>query len=132
MSARRAPAGALAVVIVVAAACTPAHHPAQSSGRGNASAAPLPATAPPATGLGTSAASATSPAAAVIDAVSGQPVPVNPAIVAENAKAGTSGWRTPGDLHGHIEGYADTTSAKQGDTVTLRVSTPAPTWDVTA
>jgi hypothetical protein len=67
-----------------------------------------------------------------MDAVSGRPVATNPAIVAENAKPGTADWRLASDTKGDIDGYLDTTSAKQGDGVTLRVSTAAPTWQVTA
>ena len=51
----------------------------------------------------------------------------------ENAKGGTANWRlTNGGAAGDIEGYANVTSAQQGDTVTLRVSTIAPTFIVEA
>ncbi|MGH2719452.1 MAG: N,N-dimethylformamidase beta subunit family domain-containing protein, partial [Actinomycetota bacterium] len=54
-------------------------------------------------------------------------------IVAENAKAGTTAWRIV-NVAGSagIEGYADHTSATQGDTVTLFVSTTAAHFSVLA
>lgn len=61
-------------------------------------------------------------------------------LAAENARAGTDAWRIDLDvapakrasMTGHIEGYADTTSARPGQTVDLRVTTAAPTWHVEA
>jgi hypothetical protein len=53
------------------------------------------------------------------------------AIVAENARPGTADWRIPAKAGRGIAGYADTTSAQPGDTVTLFVSSDAD-WDVTA
>jgi hypothetical protein len=130
------------VLVVLAAACTPSHgtslvaNPVTSS--------PVTATdgptAPVAPGVHVAAPPPTAPlatttpptvAAAIQDAVSGQAVATNPGIVAENARAGTADWRIEAGGNGHIEGYADTTSARQGDTVTLYVSTAA-AWDVTA
>lgn len=59
--------------------------------------------------------------------------PVASWVQAENAKPGTTAWNAtfagkPGDL----EGYASQVSAVQGDTVTLYVSTTAPTFHVEA
>jgi hypothetical protein len=54
-----------------------------------------------------------------------------PAIIAENARPGTADWRIPAGTGSQIVGYADSTSAQRGDTVTLFVSTAA-AWDVTA
>jgi hypothetical protein len=51
----------------------------------------------------------------------------------ENAKAGTTAWRITSDNPAAwIDGYADTTSARQGDTVELFVDTIAPTWSASA
>ncbi|MDP9074333.1 MAG: hypothetical protein M3N98_09200 [Actinomycetota bacterium] len=68
--------------------------------------------------------------------VSGQ---ANPAgvtaawIAAENAKPGTTGWKlTDVATAGEIAGYADSTSARSGQVVTLFVSTAAPTFRVDA
>lgn len=54
-------------------------------------------------------------------------------VVAENAKPGTTAWRIT-NVAGSagIEGYADHTSAQQGDTVTLYVSTSAAHFSVQA
>ena len=150
MTVRRATAGAVvAAGLAVVAACTPSPDAVVSPSRasdigivtaaGVATTVPSPTTVPAATttpatrsaGAVTTTTTAEPGTRAVVDAVSGQPVPVNPAIVAENAKPGTAEWRSPSHQQGAIEGYADTTSALQGDTVTLRVSTKAPTWDVT-
>ncbi|MTA28844.1 MAG: hypothetical protein F2562_08325, partial [Actinobacteria bacterium] len=57
-------------------------------------------------------------------------------LAAENALAGTDAWRIDIDLAptkrssmpGIIEGFADTTSARPGQTVSLHVATAAPTW----
>lgn len=69
------------------------------------------------------------------------PSPVDPYsspgwLAAENARPGTDSWRieapVPGKSSrvptGWIEGYADTTSARPGQTVTLYVACDAPTW----
>ncbi len=49
-------------------------------------------------------------------------MPVIPAIVAENRRAGTTNWRLPaGTVTSGIEGYASAVSALKGDTVTLFV-----------
>jgi hypothetical protein len=61
---------------------------------------------------------------------SGVTLPVNPAILAENAKTGQAWWVTTPQQAGDIEGYADQVSAQAGDTVTLYVSTKAPTFHV--
>ena len=59
--------------------------------------------------------------------------PVASWVQAENAKPGTSAWNvTNGGKPGDLEGYANQVSAVQGDTVTLYVSTTAPTFHVEA
>lgn len=51
----------------------------------------------------------------------------------ENAKAGTPGWTVQHpSTDRQVEGYASTVSARQGDTVTLFVTSTAPTWTATA
>jgi hypothetical protein len=57
-------------------------------------------------------------------------------MAAENARSGTDAWRIDASVPGKssripvgwIEGYADTTSARPGQTVTLFVACDAPTW----
>jgi hypothetical protein len=61
---------------------------------------------------------------------SGVVLPVNPAILAENAKTGQAWWVDTPQQAGDIEGYADQVSAQVGDTVTLFVSTRAPSFHV--
>ena len=51
---------------------------------------------------------------------------------AENLKQGTAWWVTTPQNAGDIEGFSDMVSAQAGDTVTLRVSTKAPTFHVEA
>lgn len=54
-------------------------------------------------------------------------------VAAENAKPGTPAWTVHHpSTGGQIEGYADAVSAVQGDTVTLHVTSTAPTWTATA
>jgi hypothetical protein len=55
-------------------------------------------------------------------------------VAAENAKPGTTDWHIPDDrsMWDRIQGYADTTSIAFGGTFTLRVSTRAPSWQVSA
>ncbi|HEX2041829.1 MAG TPA: N,N-dimethylformamidase beta subunit family domain-containing protein [Acidimicrobiales bacterium] len=54
-------------------------------------------------------------------------------VVAENRKPGTADWHITGPINNNnIEGYADTTSAVQGQRVRLFVSTDAPTYRVDA
>lgn len=61
-------------------------------------------------------------------------------LTAENSLEGTSAWRIDYDISsrrraampGVIEGFADTTSARPGQTVSLYVATAAPTWHVEA
>ncbi|MEY2995646.1 MAG: hypothetical protein RLZ86_279 [Actinomycetota bacterium] len=61
-------------------------------------------------------------------------------LAAENARPGTTAWRIDSDVPGAsskipagwIEGYADTTSARPGQTVTLFVSTDAESWHAEA
>jgi hypothetical protein len=62
----------------------------------------------------------------------GVTVPVNPAIVAENAKTGHAWWVNTPQQAGDIEGYANQCSAAIGDTVTLFVSTKAAHFHVEA
>lgn len=55
------------------------------------------------------------------------------AIIAENAKPGTTAWQLlPEPATGYIEGFADTTYAAVGQTVTIYVSTSAPRFSVFA
>ena len=61
-------------------------------------------------------------------------------MAAENRRAGTSAWRIDTPVPrasdqprpGWIEGYADTTSARHGDEVTLRVSCNSESWHAEA
>lgn len=55
-------------------------------------------------------------------------------IAAENEKPGTTEWFIPDDrsMWSRIEGYADATSIDVGESVILRVSTGAPSWQVSA
>jgi hypothetical protein len=55
-------------------------------------------------------------------------------VARENAKAGTTDWHIPDDrsMWDRISGYADATSIDFGGTFTLRVSTGAPTFVVSA
>lgn len=56
-----------------------------------------------------------------------------PWVLQENAKPGTADWRiTAAPKPGEIEGYAGVVSAQPGDTVTLYVSTTAPTYNLDA
>jgi hypothetical protein len=64
--------------------------------------------------------------------VDGVVLPVSPAIVSENARTGDAWWVTSPQSPRSIEGFADQVSAQAGDTVTLRVSTVAPTFYVEA
>lgn len=62
----------------------------------------------------------------------GVTIPVNPAIVAENANIGHAWWVTTPQQAGDIEGYSNQCSAIIGDIVTLFVSTKAPHFHVEA
>jgi hypothetical protein len=62
--------------------------------------------------------------------VDGVPLPVSPAIVAENARTGTAWWGVPAGATGVIEAYGDKVSLQQGEVLTLRVSSSAPTFHV--
>lgn len=55
-------------------------------------------------------------------------------IAEENSREGTREWNIPDDrsMWSKIEGYADATSIDVGESVTLRVSTRAPYWQVSA
>jgi len=58
---------------------------------------------------------------------------VSPTIVAENRKSGTAAWEiTHQPPTGSIQGWANTTYAKAGQTVGLYVTTTAPTFRVVA
>ena len=59
-------------------------------------------------------------------------LPTSPAIIAENAKTGTSWWVTTPQNAGDIEGYASQVSAVVGDHVTLHVNTKADQFHVEA
>jgi hypothetical protein len=50
----------------------------------------------------------------------------------ENAKPGTSSWNLNNGGTNQIEGYANTVSAQRGDTLTMYVSTDAPTFTAQA
>ena len=54
------------------------------------------------------------------------------AIVAENKRPGTASWRIADQGKGVIQGFADKNYAAIGDTVGLRVSTDAPSFQVVA
>ena len=79
----------------------------------------------------TSGISVGAPAATITD-VHGVTLPTSPAVIAENARTGDAWWVTTPQAAGDIEGYADRVSAQVGETVTLRVSTKAPTFHVEA
>src|SRR5258708_1810541 len=66
-------------------------------------------------------------------AVQSEHGPVAAWVQRENARPGTTAWRIEGEQHrGNLEGYADAVSAVQGETVSLYVSTVAPSWRVEA
>ena len=57
----------------------------------------------------------------------------SPAIIAENAKPGSTQWRLfPGDNATVVQGFANTTYAQQGQTVTLYITSTAPRYVVQA
>ena len=64
--------------------------------------------------------------------IAGVTLPTSPAIIAENARQGDAWWVTTPQASGAIEGFADQVSCQVGDTVTLRVTTVAPTFHVEA
>jgi len=74
----------------------------------------------------------TRPVGTQLSDVSGVVLPTSPAIIAENARTGDAWWVTTPQSAGDIEGYTDKVSAQVGETVTLRVSTKAPTFHVEA
>ena len=54
-------------------------------------------------------------------------------VAAENARPGTDAWKiTADDAKSQVEGYADTTSARAGDSVTLFVASTSPSWHAEA
>ena len=79
----------------------------------------------------TSTTTSVPPGARLTD-VQGVMLPTSPAIVTENLRTGDAWWVTTPQAAGDMEGYADRVSAQVGDTVTLRVSTKAPTFHVEA
>ena len=134
---------AIAVVAAVVTACTSgpnaAVQPVPSTST-TAAGAPLGAAAPVAPAPTATGAPSTGAASTAAPTASGAPAtgapgtsPLTPEspVVAENAKPGTADWRIPAGTGRQISGYADTTSAQRGDTVTLFVSSTAD-WDVTA
>ena len=74
----------------------------------------------------------TRPAGAQLSDVHGVLLPTSSAVIAENARTGDAWWVTTPQSAGDIEGYTDKVSAQVGETVTLRVSTKAPTFHVEA
>ena len=96
----------------------------------------------------TTSSTSTRPAEASTTSSSTSTTPVTPLdpysepgwLAIENALPGSSNWRItkavpgskPVNAAGSIEGYANTTSAQPGDTVTLHVATDADTWHVEA
>jgi hypothetical protein len=93
----------------------------------------------PATARTTTPATATKPATGTATAqvtntklADGVTIPVNPAILAENAKIGHAWWVTTPQQVGDIQGYANQCSAAVGDTISLFVSTKAPHFHVEA
>ena len=57
----------------------------------------------------------------------------SPSIIVENAKPGSTKWRLyPGDNATVVQGFANTTYAQQGQSVTLYVTTSAPRYVVQA
>jgi N,N-dimethylformamidase beta subunit-like protein len=58
--------------------------------------------------------------------------PRSETIVAENRRRGSSDWRIATGAYRGIDGYANRVSARVGDTITLYVSTPAPSFRVDA
>jgi hypothetical protein len=100
---------------------------AESGGSGpNAGRPPARATAP------TTKPIVTSTPVSNVKLPDGVTIPVNHAIVAENAKTGHAWWVNTPQLPGDIEGYANTVSAQVGDTVTLFVSTTVTHFHVEA
>jgi N,N-dimethylformamidase beta subunit-like, C-terminal len=107
---------AAALVILTGAACEPA---ATSSNGGSSSSTP----APP---------GSRSPGDVTTSSSAVQSPPSDP-IAAERGRRGTSSWRlTRPARNGQIEGYLDAISALPGTSVTLRVSTAAPSYRVQA
>lgn len=66
------------------------------------------------------------------DTASGPDGVTSQAVVAENARPGTTAWRITHQGPGHIEGFADHDHAQTGETVGLYVSTDQPSFVVDA
>jgi hypothetical protein len=90
------------------------------------------ATPPSITPRGAGSTSTTRPSGVKLSEFDGVMLPTSSAIIAENARTGTAWWVDTPQGAGDIEGYADRVSAQVGDTVTLRVTTKAPTFHVEA
>ena len=121
--------------VLILSACTPDHHSPSNVASSIGSAAPALGEAGPAAAVGVPTSGPSAPGGTPItlpDPVTGGSVTTNAAIVAENNRPGTTEWRIDPSGSRRVEGYADTTSARPGDNVTLFVSTAAATWDVTA
>ena len=111
-------AAVIVIAIVVAASTSGGSRPPAHPAAGNRTRPPAaPATAPPTT-------AATYPTADGVGASW---------VVAENRRPGTSAWQITGTQSATgITGYADRVDASSGQTVTLQVSTTAPTFHVEA
>jgi hypothetical protein len=118
MVCRRAPRAArgilsAAAVALVLGACT--DHAGSSAGRSSTSRPAPPRTKP-----------------AVVDTSLTPRGVVSSAVVAENAKAGTTAWKLANQGPGFVQGFADKNYAAVGDSVTLYVSTDATSFSVVA
>lgn len=121
---------ALGLVAAIAAACSDETSPSSSDSPLTSTSPAPPITTPPTSPATTSA---TTPAAA-------RPYTRPGWLAAENQKPGTTAWRIDVPVPrannkprpGWIEGYLDTTSARHGDEVTLRVSCNADSWHAEA
>ena len=102
--------------------------------------APAPPTSTSADASTTTGAPSTTAATTTVPPKAGDPFATPGWLAAENARPGTSEWRiaekVPDEfsepLTGWIEGYADTTSARPGQVVTLYVAADADTWHAEA
>jgi hypothetical protein len=72
------------------------------------------------------------PSEVITELADGLELPISPAIVAENAKAGDAWWVTTPQVPRSIEGFASQVSAVAGETVTLFVNTRAAQFHVEA
>jgi len=119
--------------VVATAAAVSAEESGGGGARRLAASRTSPSTPPTtATTTTTTTTTTTSPTQAQEVVEQGVPVPVSPAIVAENARTGTAWWVVPPGASGTIEGYADHVSVQVGEVVTLHVSSSAPSFHVEA